>query len=62
MLESFGLGERLARDAVEPEGIVFRRWETGELLGRTDWSNMEKLYDAPYYHVHVRIIISHYFA
>lgn len=52
VLQSFGLGERLARDAVEPEGIVFRRWKTGELVGRTDWSNMKKLYGAPYYHVH----------
>ncbi|EJD42354.1 FAD/NAD(P)-binding domain-containing protein [Auricularia subglabra TFB-10046 SS5] len=52
VLISFGLGEQLARTAVQPEGIVFRRYKTGELLGRTDWSNMEQLYGAPYYHVH----------
>lgn len=52
VLASFGLGERLARDAVEPEGIVFRRWQTGELVGRTDWTDMRRLYGAPYYHVH----------
>ncbi|KZW01800.1 FAD/NAD(P)-binding domain-containing protein [Exidia glandulosa HHB12029] len=52
VLESFGLSERLARDAVEPEGIVFRSYKTGQLVGRTDWTAMTKLYGAPYYHVH----------
>ncbi|KAH7097994.1 FAD/NAD(P)-binding domain-containing protein [Auriculariales sp. MPI-PUGE-AT-0066] len=52
VLRDFGLADRLKADAVEPMGIMFRRYNDGELVGRTDWRNMEKLYGSPYYHVH----------
>lgn len=32
--------------------FIFFSDNTGEVVGRTDWTNMEQLYGSPYYHVH----------
>lgn len=53
LFERWGLGEQLASVAVEPEAIVFRRYDNGEVVGRTRWGpGMRKAHGAPYYHVH----------
>ena len=53
LLRRWGLGEHLEEIAVKPEGIAFRRYNTGELVGFTKWGEvMERDYGAPYYHIH----------
>ncbi|KZT34228.1 FAD/NAD(P)-binding domain-containing protein [Sistotremastrum suecicum HHB10207 ss-3] len=53
LLLRWGLGEELERVAVEPEAVVFRRYENGEIVGRTKWGeNMRKEFGVPYYHIH----------
>ncbi|KAH9979482.1 hypothetical protein BGW80DRAFT_1164422 [Lactifluus volemus] len=53
LLLRWGLGPTLAASAVEPQAIVFRRYDTGERVGYTRWgANMSDLHGAPYYHVH----------
>lgn len=53
LFERWGLGEQLASVAVEPEAIVFRRYDNGEIVGRTRWgTEMRRSHGAPYYHVH----------
>jgi salicylate hydroxylase len=47
------LGLRLDSVAVRPEAIELRRWDDGQLLGRTVLGReCEELYGAPYYSVH----------
>ena len=53
LLRRWGLGRHLDGIAVKPEGIAFRRYNTGERVGFTRWGEvMERDYDAPYYHIH----------
>ncbi|KAI0631870.1 FAD/NAD-P-binding domain-containing protein [Trametes polyzona] len=52
LLQRWGVGDTLERVAVRPEAIVLRRYDTGERVGYTRWSDMEKQYGAPYYHIH----------
>jgi len=53
LLRRWGLAERLDEIAVKPEGIAFRRYDTGESVGFTQWGGvMERDYGAPYYHIH----------
>ena len=53
LLLRWGLGPALRANAVEPDAIVFRRYDTGERLGYTSWSpRMERDYGAPYYQIH----------
>ena len=53
LLLRWGLGPALAASAVEPQAIVFRRYDTGERVGYTRWgTRMARDHGAPYYHVH----------
>lgn len=53
LLRRWGLGNKLEKLAVRPEGIQFMRYSTGERVGYTTWGDtMEQLYGAPYYHIH----------
>jgi salicylate hydroxylase len=53
LLFRWGLGPKLAKYVVAPQGISFRRYATGELVGRTLWGDkMLREHGAPYYHVH----------
>lgn len=53
LLIRWGLGPALAATGVQPEGIVFRRYNTGERVGYSHWgSDMIPEHGAPYYHIH----------
>jgi salicylate hydroxylase len=53
ILQRWGLGPALAASAVEPQAIVFRRYDTGERVGYTGWgARMADNHGAPYYHIH----------
>jgi salicylate hydroxylase len=53
LLIRWGLGSALTATAVQPEGIVFRRYNTGERVGYSHWGNsLIPEYGAPYYHIH----------
>jgi len=53
LLGRYGLGEAMARVAVRPSAIVFRRWQDGRILGREELGeSIESQYGAPYYHFH----------
>jgi salicylate hydroxylase len=53
LLGRYGLGDAMARAAVRPSAIVFRRWEDGRVLGREELGDsIENRYEAPYYHFH----------
>ena len=53
LLGRYGLGDAMARVAVRPSAIVFRRWQDGRVLGREELGDsIEKQYGAPYYHFH----------
>ena len=53
LLGRYGLGEAMARVAVRPAAIVFRRWQDGRVLGREELgASIESQYGAPYYHFH----------
>ncbi|KAL5482995.1 hypothetical protein ACEPAI_8224 [Sanghuangporus weigelae] len=53
LLERWGLKDRLAEVGVEPESIVFRRYDNGNIVGRSHWGEvMRRRHGAPYYHVH----------
>jgi salicylate hydroxylase len=53
LLGRYGLGDAMARVAVRPSAIVFRRWEDGRVLGREELGDsIENRYGAPYYHFH----------
>ena len=53
LLRKWGLGERLDEIAVRPEGVAYRRYNTGERIGFTTWGKvLEMDYGAPYYHIH----------
>ncbi len=43
----------MARAAVRPSAIVFRRWQDGSVLGREELGDaIENRYGSPYYHFH----------
>lgn len=45
--------KELASQAVSPDGISFRRWQSGETIGFTDLSaEFSDVYGAPYYVAH----------
>jgi salicylate hydroxylase len=53
LLGRYGLGEAMARVAVRPSAIVFRRWQDGRVLGREELGDsIESQYGAPYLHFH----------
>ncbi|KAJ3011670.1 hypothetical protein NUW54_g2099 [Trametes sanguinea] len=52
LLRRWGVGDNLEAVAVRPEAIVLRRYETGERVAYTRWSDMEDQYGSPYYHIH----------
>ena len=53
LLRRWGLERHLDEIAVKPEGIAFRRYDTGELVGFTKWEGVtERNYGSPYYHIH----------
>jgi len=53
LLRRWGLAKHLDDIAVKPEGIAFRRYDTGERVGFTKWGGlMGREYGAPYYHIH----------
>ncbi|CDO72572.1 hypothetical protein BN946_scf184983.g55 [Trametes cinnabarina] len=52
LLRRWGVGEKLEAVAVRPEAIVLRKYNTGERVAYTRWSDMEEQYGAPYYHIH----------
>lgn len=53
MLAKWGVGRFLQGKVVEPESILFRRWENGEVIGNTRLKpDFRSSFDAPYYVVH----------
>ncbi|TFY66693.1 hypothetical protein EVG20_g4389 [Dentipellis fragilis] len=53
LLIRWGLGPALADTAVRPEGIVFRRYATGERVGYSRWAErIERAHGAPYLQIH----------
>ncbi len=52
LLGRWGAGLTLEAVGVRPEAIVLRRYDTGERVGYTRWSDMEDKYGSPYYHIH----------
>jgi salicylate hydroxylase len=53
LLGRYGLGDAMARAAVRPSSVVFRRWQDGRVLGREELGDsIEARYGAPYYHFH----------
>jgi salicylate hydroxylase len=53
LLGRCGLGDAMARAAVRPSEIVFRRWQDGRVLGSEELGDtIENRYGAPYYHFH----------
>ncbi|EJC99727.1 FAD/NAD-binding domain-containing protein [Fomitiporia mediterranea MF3/22] len=53
LLTRWGLANKLAEVAVEPQGVAFRRYENGELVGYARWGSvMRQMHGAPNYHVH----------
>jgi len=53
LLGRYGLGDAMARAAVRPSSVVFRRWQDGRVLGREELGDaIENRYGSPYYHFH----------
>jgi salicylate hydroxylase len=53
LLGRYGLGDAMARAAVRPSAIVFRRWQDGRVLGQEELGDyIEDRYGTPYYHFH----------
>lgn len=53
LLIRWGLGDALAKAGVQPQGIVFRRYSTGEVVGYSRWgTKMRREHGAPYFHIH----------
>ncbi|KIM95487.1 hypothetical protein OIDMADRAFT_45296 [Oidiodendron maius Zn] len=53
LLQSWGLGPFLDPHVVEPNGITFRRWESGNVIGYTKLvPDFRENFKAPYYVVH----------
>ncbi len=52
LLHRWGAGPALEAVAVRPDAIALRRYDTGERVAYTQWTNMVQKYGAPYYHIH----------
>jgi len=53
LLFRWGLRPVLEEVIVNPEALVFLRWETGERIAYTKWGHsIEKDHGTPYYHIH----------
>ncbi|KAL5536479.1 hypothetical protein ACEPAF_301 [Sanghuangporus sanghuang] len=53
LLIRWGLGDKLSQAGVEPDRVVFRRYENGDMIGcRYFGESMERVFGAPYYNVH----------
>ena len=52
LLQRLGAGRPLEAVTVRPDAIALRRYDTGEQVGYTRWTNTEAKYGAPYYHIH----------
>ena len=53
LLRRWGLGKHLDEVGVKPQGMSFRRYNTGELIGSIDWGDtLEGEYGAPSYYMH----------
>lgn len=53
LLLSWGLGPYLGDRVIEPASILFRRWQSGEVIGHTRLvPDFRKNFDAPYYVIH----------
>jgi salicylate hydroxylase len=53
LLLEWGLDPYLRSHVVEPEGMSFRRWENGEVIGYTKLvPDFRQHFNAPYYVVH----------
>ncbi|CAK7198347.1 hypothetical protein SEUCBS139899_001008 [Sporothrix eucalyptigena] len=53
LLRRWGVMKHLQEQAVQPDGISFRRWATGEKIGFTDLTgDFVDVYEEPYYVVH----------
>ncbi|KAI8976310.1 FAD/NAD-P-binding domain-containing protein [Trametes punicea] len=52
LLRRWGVADALEAVGVRPDAIVLRRYNTGERVGYTRWSDMDALYGSPYYHIH----------
>jgi salicylate hydroxylase len=59
LLIRWGLGPQLQKFAVVPEAVRFRKYNTGDTVGWTQWGDrLEKDYGAPYYHIHRADLLS----
>ncbi|KAF7329986.1 FAD/NAD-P-binding domain-containing protein [Mycena kentingensis (nom. inval.)] len=59
LLIRWGLGKELRDAMVKPLAITFRRYNTGQRVGWTQWGEtMDREYGAPYCHVHRADLIS----
>ncbi|XP_014551814.1 hypothetical protein COCVIDRAFT_19972 [Bipolaris victoriae FI3] len=53
LLQRWNVLQHLHKDAVQPEGIYFRRWETGNTIGYTALGQtFQDDFDVPYYVLH----------
>lgn len=53
LLSRWGLASKLAEAGVEPDGVKFRRYDDGEVIGyRYFGDSMRHIYGAPYYNIH----------
>ncbi|KAH8108578.1 FAD/NAD-binding domain-containing protein [Phellopilus nigrolimitatus] len=53
LLNRWGMTDRIRECAVEPEALVFRRYNDGEVVGRSHWGETIMMeHGAPYYHMH----------
>ncbi|KAK5263544.1 hypothetical protein LTR96_011076 [Exophiala xenobiotica] len=53
ILHSWGLEETLNKKAVKPEGVYWRRWQNGKVIGNSRFNpEFSKWFGAPYYVIH----------
>lgn len=53
LLIRWGLADKLKEYAVQPQAIVFRRYDDGEVVGYSRWGDsIAREVGAPYYHMH----------
>lgn len=48
LLQRWGLSKALDKLAVKPKCLHFRRWQTGQIIGKTDYSKFQEDFGAPY--------------
>ena len=53
ILHSWGLEQALSEKAVKPEGLTWRRWQDGKVIGDTRLNpQFSEWFGAPYYVIH----------